>query len=484
MISSPFVRLLRSFRGLRPAVVGFLLVSAGLASAADNLLPQASFENWDGARPVGWGIRSPQKVERGTGPNGEATLKVTNAKALPGKSGEIFQTVKVQPQTDYILKGLVRSDAPGGALLQVKTLLDGKEHNRINSPKAGTEWRPVSVKFNSGASESVIVLLRWAQEEADLGAASEFAQLSLEEYVWTPPPFRETPPHAVATYNCLGLYWKPQGGSAKKTVGVQYRRKGDSEWKDALPLWFDATEHDEEALAHSYEYRGSIVGLEPGTTYEVKLTMEGGPEKVLEARTRSGNFPVARRVKLPDPGAKSLTITEGGTPGGYVLYEPADPDKPWDGGGTALENLKVDASYVILKGFTLRNAQRHGIVLGNVHDVVIDGCDISGWGGNRFRRPGPRSQCGHLFQRAGAGAHHRPELQSASSAQRQQFVERTTSGHQQQTPAGPAGHRLPQQQGRTRDPFQQDLFGHGSHVQRRHGRHPQLQLRRISHLRQ
>jgi hypothetical protein len=161
---------------------------------------------------------------------------------------------------------------------------------------------------------------------------------------------------------------------------VQYRKKGDSEWKEAMPLWFDATEHAEEAIAHSYEYRGSIVGLTPGTSYEVKLAMQGGPEKTLEAKTRSDDFKIARRVKLPAPGAKSQAITEGGTKDGYVLYEPADPSQPWDGGGTAPENIKVDASYVILKGFNLKNAKRHGIVLGNVHDVVIDGCDISGWG--------------------------------------------------------------------------------------------------------
>jgi hypothetical protein len=36
---------------------------------------------------------------------------------------------------------------------------------------------------------------------------------------------------------------------------------------------------------------------------------------------------------------------------------------------------------VILRGLTLRNAQRHGIrVFQGCHDVVIEGCDLSGWG--------------------------------------------------------------------------------------------------------
>jgi hypothetical protein len=41
----------------------------------------------------------------------------------------------------------------------------------------------------------------------------------------------------------------------------------------------------------------------------------------------------------------------------------------------------VKASYVILRGLTLQNARIHAVLLGDgVHDVVIEGCDISGWG--------------------------------------------------------------------------------------------------------
>jgi len=43
--------------------------------------------------------------------------------------------------------------------------------------------------------------------------------------------------------------------------------------------------------------------------------------------------------------------------------------------------VEVRASHVILRGLTLKNAQEHGIRLfEGCHDVVIEGCDISGWG--------------------------------------------------------------------------------------------------------
>lgn len=352
------------------------------AAVGGDLLSHGNFDSWSEGRFAGWKARSPQRYEQGSGPEGSASLKVNIAEAVAGKSGEIVQEVTVQPDTDYVLRGQIRTDAPGGALLQVKLFHNGQEMKRLNSAKgAKLAWTPVSVKFHSGASQSVQVLLRWGQENADVGRTAEFARISLEEYVWTPPSFEEVPPRAEATYNCLGLYWKPQGGSPKRAVTVNYRKKGNPDWSEALPLWFDKTEHDAEASAHSYEYRGSIVSLDPDTAYEIKLAMADGPERVLEARTRRDDFKIARRLTLPPSG--SYTITEGGTKDGYVLYEPANPAKAWDGEGTASENLKIEASYVIVKGFTFKNAKTHGIVLGAVHDVVIDGCDISGWGETR-----------------------------------------------------------------------------------------------------
>ena len=381
MKSPTFLQLPKARHG---AVSALSLILTLLPVRAD-LLSQGAFETWSENTPAGWTKRTQQTCERGSGPDGAASLKVINTAAVPGKSGEIVQEVVVKPNTEYVLEGQVRSDIPGGAAIQVKRLLEGREAERISSAKSPTsDWSPATVRFNSGASQSVLVLLRWRQEAEDVGKAAEFARLRLEEYVWKAPDFEEVPPHAVATYNCLGLYWKPKGGSPQNPVTVHYRKKGGGEWREALPLWFDATEHAGEALAHSYEYRGSIVGLEPGTAYEVKLALQGGPEKILEATTRSDAFKIARRVSLPNPGALTHTISEGGSAEeGYVLYEPSDSTEAWDGGGTAPQNLKVTASHVILKGFTLKNAAAHGILLGEVRDVVIDGCDISGWGETR-----------------------------------------------------------------------------------------------------
>lgn len=187
-------------------------------------------------------------------------------------------------------------------------------------------------------------------------------------------------PRAVPTFNCVGVYWRSELGAADNPCLVRYRPAGTVDWREALPLWFDPNEHAG-APEHSFEYRGSIVGLQAGTDYEIEFRLERtGTVERLAVRTWSDQFPVARTVTVGQEDPRPLVITEGGSPErGYVVYTPA-PGMVLDGEGKADANIVVQASHVILRGFVLRNAARHGIILGDVTDVVIERCDISGWG--------------------------------------------------------------------------------------------------------
>ncbi|HEX7052838.1 MAG TPA: hypothetical protein VF211_02745 [Burkholderiales bacterium] len=177
---------------------------------------------------------------------------------------------------------------------------------------------------------------------------------------------------AVPTFESLGLYWTPPADPGAAGCTVRYRASGEREWQEGLPLWYD--ERDGEC-------RGSLVHLAPGTTYEVRLGISGhaaGAE--LEARTWREAFPVARTVTV---GSRSgLAITEGGSPRGYVLYQAA-PGSAIDASGEAV-GIRIDASYVIVRGFTVRGAKQHGILVApGRHDVVIEDNDVSGWGSYR-----------------------------------------------------------------------------------------------------
>ena len=183
----------------------------------------------------------------------------------------------------------------------------------------------------------------------------------------------------MPTFHCMSLYWRAASGARDNICSVHYRAEGESDWKEALPLWFDPTDHPEKP-EHSREYRGSIVNLQPGTKYEVRLHLtKTGEERRIVASTWSDSFPVKKTVLLKADAPQPITITEGGDAEGYVAYT-AEAGVVFDGKGEADCNIRVNASHVILRGLTLKNAGINGIELGDVQDAVVEQCDISGWG--------------------------------------------------------------------------------------------------------
>lgn len=192
-------------------------------------------------------------------------------------------------------------------------------------------------------------------------------------------------PRAVPTFHSVGLYWKtPRGGEAV-ACAVAYREAGvTGAWREALPLWFDANEHAGRP-ERTREYRGSIDHLQPDTAYEIRLTLAGtGEQAVLQTRTWSEQFKIIRVVTLPATLGATYEITEGGNArDGHVLYvSPEGTRSVSDVQGRADVNIRVLASHVSVRGLDLKGAKRHGIELGSVENVVIEDCDISGWGEN------------------------------------------------------------------------------------------------------
>jgi hypothetical protein len=189
---------------------------------------------------------------------------------------------------------------------------------------------------------------------------------------------------AIPTFHCLGLYWSPPGGTAERKVAVRYRQQGTDDWSEGLPMRYNPIPETEEDLT---DYRGSIVHLEPATTYEIELMLAGTQQSArLTATTWSEDFPVGETVQIADR-REPLAITESGTPEAWRLY---------DGRGTTIDVrhqhdacITIDAAYVIVRGFTLKGAgaadNAHRSPIGAVriesgHDIVIEDCDVSDWG--------------------------------------------------------------------------------------------------------
>src|SRR5258708_340536 len=178
---------------------------------------------------------------------------------------------------------------------------------------------------------------------------------------------------AVPTYEAVGLYWSSPGANTATGCEVKFRVQGAASWRQGLNLWYDAAAN---------ECRGSLVYLAPGTTYEVQMNLPGAaPVRGITFATWSNSVPVAQTIKMQNS-ASTLNITAGGSAGGYIVY---------DGTGATLDalnaapyNITVNASYVIVRGFTLKGAQQHGILISkDVHDVIVEDNDVSGWGRTR-----------------------------------------------------------------------------------------------------
>jgi hypothetical protein len=177
----------------------------------------------------------------------------------------------------------------------------------------------------------------------------------------------------------VGLYWRPPNGAENTRCNAAYRQQGATTWRKALPLWFDA---------RNKEYRGSVVNLKPGRTYETQLSLAGTQTAAsITVTTWSESFPIARTIHLPSGTSREpYTVAQGGAADGYVLYtSPPGGRSTIDVADQSENCIKVRASYVIVRGLTLTGAQRDGMLIRDAHDVVIEECDISGWGRkNRF----------------------------------------------------------------------------------------------------
>jgi hypothetical protein len=176
---------------------------------------------------------------------------------------------------------------------------------------------------------------------------------------------------AVPTFESLGLYYTR--AMASGVCSVKYRTAGASTWREGYPLVYDQREK---------QYRGSLVGLKPDTSYDIRLEA-GGPTVEFKARTRSEEFPIGKTTHpaeaLTD---QTLYIKEGGTENAWHLVTPA-PGKKFISDVFNLSdfNIVVEADYVILRGLELRNAGVHGVIIRKgVQHVVLEDNHITGWG--------------------------------------------------------------------------------------------------------
>jgi len=234
----------------------------------------------------------------------------------------------------------------------------------------------------------------------------------------------DTVPGSITVYSTIqnaGIEWQITGDdNANCTVTTEYRKSGDDTWRKAQPLW-----RVETGLWHHGEdpgnlLAGSLFFLEPGTTYEARLTLAdpdgGSAQEVVTvtthteirakagARTRyvepgsgggSGTESDPFRglaaadaaaaagdvfVLLPGTYSTKFTATKSGTATAPIVYRGSDVSTVIldGGGGTGGGSNCVDLSnrqYVVLESMTLRNCLRT-VAVGGSKGCVVRGCTI------------------------------------------------------------------------------------------------------------
>jgi hypothetical protein len=218
------------------------------------------------------------------------------------------------------------------------------------------------------------------RSDASTGAAAERpGRSAVAQTTGVAMPGPTTGPEGVtasSTFNSIGLSWRPPGGGPAAAVSVRFRPRGSTAWRAGLPLAYDARPD----RPYGGEYRGSVVGLIPGTAYDVELQLGTSGRPVTVTRTTwSERLPVTKTVSVP-ASTEPLRITEGGGPNGYVLYTPAPGSSGTRVSTSQLNAVSVEASFVIVRGFQLRGGRDGMHVAAGQHDVVMEGNDISGWG--------------------------------------------------------------------------------------------------------
>jgi hypothetical protein len=139
----------------------------------------------------------------------------------------------------------------------------------------------------------VILLLPSARSIGAASAPQNSNAVTAGEFLVDPP-----------TLINLGFEWFIDGDANRNaTVDVSYRKKGDSQWKSALPLLRLQNEEifqgDRLDLISPNMFAGSILDLEPDTEYEAKFVMsdpdgmKGEAQKVVTVRTRPEPKPYA-----------------------------------------------------------------------------------------------------------------------------------------------------------------------------------------------
>jgi len=206
-------------------------------------------------------------------------------------------------------------------------------------------------------------------------------------------------PCTVSTFHNISIYWNSKNIGR---VSLEYRKRGGA-WKQALSMDYKPIKslmsysNRYRTIKHANvvskgNYRGSIVNLEPNTTYEIRVNKNNS--KIVTASTLNEKFKI-KEVRTIYNGCQEgykyqnrdtcIVKESGSKEDGYVVIDGLKKD------GTKMlldlrsqnsnYNFEIsNKSYVILRNFRMKGAKQHAIFIQDSHHIVVENCEISEWG--------------------------------------------------------------------------------------------------------
>lgn len=187
----------------------------------------------------------------------------------------------------------------------------------------------------------------------------------------------------------LAFEWQISGDDNNNgVVAVQYRKKGDEQWLQGMPLR-RVPAGGNLTFKWANKHSGSIFDLSPGTQYEIKLSLSdpdgGSAERTMEVSTRSEpQAPPGAEIVELTPGTFDTLKTKSGTRDRPVVYQCSK--------GIAIYKYidLRDKQWVFIEGLIVDNLEKNGkgIQMSGARNCVVRRCVINAVYGIVAYKPG------------------------------------------------------------------------------------------------
>lgn len=255
-------------------------------------------------------------------------------------------------------------------------------------------------------------------------------------------PGEITTPYPTLTN--LAVEWRIEGDdNLNATCAVRYRQVGDTTWREEMPLCrvpAGSSRGTSPIVTWTNRLSGSIFDLEPGTTYEIELTLDdpdgGGETKLVVASTRpeavanedttirNGTAADLNSVKpgevllLADGDYGAVTFNRDGEPGKPIVY------RSESGKAVFSEIGLTNRKWVYLEGLTVNGSVR----LNGTEHCVVRRCTITATYGIKAYKPGMMNAC--IEDNFITGIREwRPEIMGADGDNEGEGIQFTGSGN-------------------------------------------------------